>query len=358
MKCTKCGADLPPGSKFCNNCGAPVPVIVTKPPVKEEPLIINKPPEEPKPTPPKNIEDRLASISKIKIFSWIAIAFFVIIAMSSRSNGAAGFFALGVVLSLLGIILGLMKPSLVHAPSRKHVLAIGIAIFTIASIGFNRTVPGEAETAEKAAITSQQKAEKKAEEEAQEKVRAEKAAKAEKEAKERKEAALATAKEILGGMPCRVDQVEKMKFYQPWGDGSYPAESAVYWYAVDRDGLVSMRTMIVDFSSGINWTFWTHVKFSTAEKSWEYDIKNVFAGQTGGGKNTQVVMGGKYETLDLKFDDLKQGYGLLVNGTNPIIRLSGEHYYKDYELTQEDIEHLKTGLALDNALTVLNNSLK
>lgn len=174
---------------------------------------------------------------------------------------------------------------------------------------------------------------------------------------EQKKQASAEILKILNDMPANTDPVEKQTWYQPWGKGEYPAESAVYWYAGKKENHVWLRTKIVQFSSGINWVFWDKLIFSTDNKNWEYKIPNVFAGQSGGGKHTQVVYGGKYETLDLSFDKLRPGYEILVNGENPIIRLSGKEYYHDYKLDQEDLDHLKTGLYLYDQLKIVNNEL-
>ncbi len=169
---------------------------------------------------------------------------------------------------------------------------------------------------------------------------------------EQKKQATGEILRILGAMPQNKDEVEKKIWYQPWGNKAYPAKNAIYWYAGNKDDHVWMRAFIVNFSTDMGWVFWDKIIFSTTEKNWEYKIKNVFAGQSGGGKSTDIVRGGKYETLDIPIAEVIQGYKLLINGNNPIIRLEGKERYYDYKLTKTDIEHLKTGIYLYEQLQV------
>jgi alanine-alpha-ketoisovalerate/valine-pyruvate aminotransferase len=174
---------------------------------------------------------------------------------------------------------------------------------------------------------------------------------------EDKKKASAEVLKIIGEMPYKTDEVEKMTWYTPWGKGSYGAQDAIYWYVGRKQDNVWMRALIVNFTKSMDWVFWDKVIFSTAEKNWEYKLKNVFAGQSGGGKHTQIVMGGKYETMDVPYEEVKTGYELLIKGTNPIIRLSGNEHHYDYKLTQEDINHLKTGVYLANELKIIGGNL-
>ena len=174
---------------------------------------------------------------------------------------------------------------------------------------------------------------------------------------EQKKQASAEIIRILNSMPQQTDEVEKLTWYKPWGSGGYPAQDAVYWYAGKKNDSVWMRAKIVNFTSSTGWVFWDKITFSTADKNIEYKIKDCFAGQSGGGKSTQIVYGGKYETLDVPFSDLDEGYRLLVNGKNPIIRLTGREHYYDYRLTENDINHLKTGIYLFDQMKVTGDQI-
>lgn len=90
-----------------------------------------------------------------------------------------------------------------------------------------------------------------------------------------------------------------------------------------KDGKVSEFFRIVNFTSGIEWIFWDKVIFSTNEKNWEYDIGSL-GGLSGGGKHTEIVTGGKYETLSVPIKKIAPGLEVLIKGTNPIIRLQGK----------------------------------
>lgn len=168
---------------------------------------------------------------------------------------------------------------------------------------------------------------------------------------EQKKQASAEVMRILSSMVQKTDEVEKLTWYMPYS-GNIPAQDAVYWYAGKKGDQVWMRAAIINFTSDINWVFWDKVIFSTTEKNWEYKIDDCFAGQSGGGKHTEVVFGGKYETLDVSFDELEQGYRLLITGTNPIIRLKGRDSHYDYRLTETDLNHLKTGIYVYDQLKV------
>lgn len=165
---------------------------------------------------------------------------------------------------------------------------------------------------------------------------------------------IAEIERILNNMPSKTDDVEKITWYQPWGSNGYPAKDAIYWYVGERNGEYWLRAFIVHFDDGINWVFWDKVIFSTSNTNWIYNIENCFAGQSGGGKDTQIVHGGKYETLDVRFSDLERGYKLLATDKNPIIRLQGRDRHHDYYLTSADINLLNTGIYLNEQLKKLN----
>ena len=146
---------------------------------------------------------------------------------------------------------------------------------------------------------------------------------------------------ILSQVPQYEDKVEKSVIYKPWGE-QIPPQDAVYWYAISKDNFINERIKIVNFSDGIDWIFWDKIIFSTDQNRWDYEI-NSFVGQSGGGKSTQIVMGGKYEFLDVPFEKLAPGIKILIEGSNPIIRLKGDKYKFDYVVPDNQIEHLKAG---------------
>ena len=161
---------------------------------------------------------------------------------------------------------------------------------------------------------------------------------------------------ILGNVPVKVDEVEKRNIYRPWGVGGVPPEDNVYWYAVNKDSNVSLRTLIFNFSTDTAWIFWDKLIFSTNQGRWEYPIGS-FVGQSGGGKKTEVFIGGKYERLDLPYEKLAPGYKLLLEGSNPIIRLQGPDSSFDMRLSAAQIEQIKTGYHLYELLEITDGKI-
>lgn len=181
-----------------------------------------------------------------------------------------------------------------------------------------------------------------------------------KETEKEKEQRIANANkaviDMLGSFYKKTDEVEKSEWYLPY-DGSYPAKTAVYWYVgLSSDDRINQRVKIVHFSTGMDWVFWDKITFSTSEKNWNYDI-NSFAGQSGGGKSTQIVMGGKYETVDLPIKNIIQGLELLTNGSNPIIRLQGKEHNYDIKLSSKDIDNLKNAVAFSKNAETLGGKI-
>jgi predicted nucleic acid-binding Zn ribbon protein len=170
-----------------------------------------------------------------------------------------------------------------------------------------------------------------------------------------KEAAREKVREILGDQYKRYDEVKKISFYTPWKNGKIPARDGIYWTVTEKDGGLTLHTIIVNFSTDTEWIFWYKLDFSTTEGNWIYTITGSFPEQDSGGKSTEIVMGGKYEELSVPFNELEKGYKLLVNGTNSIIRLEGKNSYFDYHLTQHDIDYLKQGIELDNQLKIIRS---
>ena len=154
---------------------------------------------------------------------------------------------------------------------------------------------------------------------------------------EQKEQAKNDALAILQATPQSVDEVEKVTWYKSWGADKYPPMSNVYWAAkVDGD---------------------KKVIFSTDQGKWELKLKT-FAGQSGDGKDTQIVMGGKYETLDIPYDKAYEGIKLLLEGTNPIIRYQGEKAKYDYHVPAETLQELQRSMQLHQDLKLIKNSLQ
>ena len=270
-----------------------------------------------------------------------------------------GFFAL-LFLASIGAIL-VSTAFLLYAVLRKtsHNRR-RILLFVAGSIGvciISGFLFGATRTTEQIAAGEQRRAEERAEKEkeAADKQSAEQRTAAEDKRQKGQEivdkkAASQEILQILGALPMRKDEVEKTNWYQPWGDREYPAEDNVYWYAGNKNDQVWMRTLIVNFSSDIDWVFWDKLIFSTDQGRWEYNIGS-FAGQSGNGKHTQVVMGGKYETLDVPYYNLFRGYQLLVDGTNPIIRLQGKEYHVDIRISPAQMETIKQGVRLSYLLS-------
>ncbi len=161
-------------------------------------------------------------------------------------------------------------------------------------------------------------------------------------------------KEILQNFYVQTDEVEKMTWYMPYQE-VYPAETRLYWYAGVKEKHIWERAKMVHFSDDMDWVFWKKLIFSTDQGRWEYNLKTII-GQDGE-KDTQIVMGGKYETADIPFDEIKPGIKLLITGTNPIIRLKGEKHHKDYYLSTDEIEYLKTGYRLSDLQEVTKNKI-
>jgi hypothetical protein len=262
MFCSKCGKEIPRGSKFCPSCGAPVTSRAANPNLPSHPT---------------------KKKSKFKI-------------------GCLGIIGIFILLGIIGSCAG------------------------------NSTTNNDS-------VSTPQKAEQK---------------KAEAPTEEQKQEARENIQKILDSMPQREDNVEKTTWYQTWGTDNYGPKSAIYWYVGKKDNKVKLYAKIVHFSKNMDWVFWDNLKFSAGESTVAYKIKNVFAGQSGGGKSTQVVMGGKYETLSVPFEELRPGFELLTTKPNPILRLYGKEHYYDYELTSDDIESLKTAIYLDDQLKIVN----
>lgn len=246
--------------------------------------------------------------------------------------------ALIFVAIILFFLVGIISPKRVlptklQNPNRKKVLLSTLAMFVVFFIGIDLTNKSDIDpisTSAGSSYTTKLNDEQK---------------------QEKSNDALA----ILGQLPQSEDKVEKTIAYKPWGD-VIPPQNAIYWYAINKDKNITERIKIVNFSDGINWVFWDKIIFSTDQNRWDYDI-NSFAGQSGGGKSTQIVMGGKYEFFDVTFDKLAPGIKILIEGTNPTIRLQGKEAKYDYIVPESQIEHLKAGYQLYEDLKVTGGKI-
>ena len=144
------------------------------------------------------------------------------------------------------------------------------------------------------------------------------------------------------------DHVERKTIYRPFTEfGVYPS-----WQVTQDGDTVKMDAVIMDGTpwdkskKNSNFIYWTTLIFSTDEKKWEYTIPHC-SGSTGGGKETSSNQQGTYEYFKTPFVTLVPGYRLLVEGTNPKIRLKGVNKRKDIKVSSEMIAALKNGLRLD-----------
>lgn len=61
---------------------------------------------------------------------------------------------------------------------------------------------------------------------------------------------------------------------------------------------------------------------------------------------------GKYEVMDVPFEELEQSYRMFATGHNPVMRLHSRHYYSDYEPKERDIERIKASITLYEQLKI------
>ena len=177
-----------------------------------------------------------------------------------------------------------------------------------------------------------------------------------------KKAVYAEINEILDSdiVKTEKDATERTTFYRPFTDfGAYPA-----WQVTQTGDTVRMDAVIVD---GTKWgdskkrkdsrVYWHTIIFLTDEKKLEYQIPNC-DGRTGGGKEVSNNNTGMYEYYETQFSNLSTGYRLLVEGTNPAIRLKGVSKRKDIKLTKEMVTALKTGLRLDELFIMTHGKIE
>lgn len=161
---------------------------------------------------------------------------------------------------------------------------------------------------------------------------------------------------VLSSLRRNYDEVEKRASYTNLATEKYPAQDGLYWKVIVKDRRMNEFFTIVNFTSSINWVFWDDVIFSTNEEKWKYNIGS-FAGQSGGGKHTQVVMGGKYEMLSVPIEKIAPGLNILIKGTNPIIRLQGKEYKYDMKLTDDDMNIINTAMYVYEQSKITDNKI-
>lgn len=167
---------------------------------------------------------------------------------------------------------------------------------------------------------------------------------------------------ILNNTNFEYDQVDReYKFYSSSQRAIQPS-NAVSWVAfVDSSGhLTGPFVKLVTFSPldvSTNWIFWDKLTFSSSAGKYDYTMRGVIAGQSGGGKNIRLDDSGTYEYALLTIPEIEEGLRILTQGDNPIIRYRGPQYYKDYALSSEEVEQLKTALTLYKLGDIVDNNL-
>jgi len=167
---------------------------------------------------------------------------------------------------------------------------------------------------------------------------------------------------ILNNTNFEYDQVDReYKFYSSSQRAIQPKNSVSWVAFVDTSGhLVGPFIKFVTFSPldiSTNWIFWDKLTFSSSVGKYDYTMRGVIAGQSGGGKNIRLDDSGTYEYALLTIPEIDEGLRVLTQGDNPIIRYRGSQYYKDYALSAEEVEQLKTALTLYKLGDIVDNNL-
>lgn len=167
---------------------------------------------------------------------------------------------------------------------------------------------------------------------------------------------------ILSNTNFEYDQVDReYKFYSSSQRAIQPNNSVSWVAFVDSSGhLVGPFVKFVTFAPldiSTNWIFWDKLTFSSSAGKYDYTMRGVIAGQSGGGKNIRLDDSGAYEYALLTIPEIDEGLRILTQGSNPIIRYRGSQYYKDYALSSEEVEQLKTALTLYKFGDIVDNNL-
>ena len=167
---------------------------------------------------------------------------------------------------------------------------------------------------------------------------------------------------ILNNTNFEYDQVDReYKFYSSSQRAIQPNNSVSWVAFIDSSGhLVGPFVKFVTFAPldiSTNWIFWDKLTFSSSAGKFDYTMRGVIAGQSGGGKNIKLDDSGTYEYALLTIPEIDEGLRILTQGSNPIIRYRGSQYYKDYALSYEEVEQLKTALTLYKLGDIVDNNL-
>lgn len=167
---------------------------------------------------------------------------------------------------------------------------------------------------------------------------------------------------ILNNTNFEYDQVDReYKFYSSSQRAIQPSNSVSWVAFVDSSGyLVGPFIKFVTFAPldiSTNWIFWDKLTFSSSAGKFDYTMPGVIAGQSGGGKNIRLDDSGTYEYTLLTIPEIEEGLRILTQSSNPIIRYRGSQYYKDYALSSEEVEQLKTALTLYELGDIVDNNL-
>ena len=167
---------------------------------------------------------------------------------------------------------------------------------------------------------------------------------------------------ILNNTNFEYDQVDReYKFYSSSQRAMQPNNSVSWVAFVDSSGhLTGPFVKFVTFAPldiSTNWIFWDKLTFSSSAGKFDYTMHGVIAGQSGGGKNIRLDDSGTYEYALLTIPEIDEGLRVLTQGDNPIIRYRGSQYYKDYALSSEEVEQLKTALTLYKLGDIVDNNL-
>ena len=167
---------------------------------------------------------------------------------------------------------------------------------------------------------------------------------------------------ILNNTNFEYDQVDReYKFYSSNQRSIQPSNSVSWVAFVDSSGhLVGPFIKFVTFAPldmSTNWIFWDKLTFSSSAGKFDYTMRGVIAGKSGGGKNIRLDDSGTYEYALLTIPEIDEGLRILTQGSNPIIRYRGSQYYKDYTLSAEEVEQLKTALTLYELGDIVDDNL-